>query len=327
MSNARPASVRPCPVCRGLEWETLFSARELFDGGAFPVARCRSCGLVATVDDLTADELAAFYRYAGEPDAGHRFRKPLEVLMRTLRRQRLRTVFSHRAEPGRILDVGCGRAVMLEALAARGWETWGLELDAEIAASARARLGERILTGDFATTKLPVTDFDVITFWHVFEHLADPRRALSAAKELLAPGGVILITVPNIDSWQASWFGASWLHLDVPRHRWHFTPKALVKLATEAGLEASGIRHFSLEYGPYGMLQSALAAVGLGQRLFTRVLRPGGGAPVWREPAFWAHLALAGPIAGAAALALPTEALAAAVGKGGVISVALRRRD
>ena len=74
------------------------------------------------------------------------------------------------------------------------------------------------------------------------------------------------------------------------------------------------------------MLQSALAAFGLGQSLFTRVLRPGGGTPLWKQPAFWTHLALAGPIAGAAALSLPTEALAAALGKGGVISVAMKRQ-
>jgi 2-polyprenyl-3-methyl-5-hydroxy-6-metoxy-1,4-benzoquinol methylase len=319
-------SPRSCPVCHGQIWAPLFSARELFDSGIFPLARCQSCGLVATVDDLTPEQLSGYYRYAGDPDAGHRFRKPLEVLMRTLRRQRLRTILKHRPEPGRILDVGCGRGVMLEALAARAWETWGLELDQEVAATARERLGERVLTGDFETTELPVSELDVISFWHVFEHLADPRRALAKARDLLTPAGVILIAVPNIDSWQAHWFGPSWLHLDVPRHRWHFTPEALVQLAAETGLVTCDIGHFSLEYGPYGMLQSALASLGLGQRLFTRVLRPGGGAPLWRETAFWTHLALAGPIAGAAALALPAEALAAAFGKGGVISIVLKRR-
>ncbi|MBI5511849.1 MAG: class I SAM-dependent methyltransferase [Deltaproteobacteria bacterium] len=326
MTDAAPPP-RLCPVCRAARWTPLFAAPELFDGSLFPVARCPSCGLVATLDDLEPQELAAYYRYAEEPDAGHRFRAPLEPFMRLLRKERIKAVLRLRAAPGRILDVGSGRAVMLEALASRGWECWGTELEQEIAVSARRRLGDRVVVGQFEDLELPVRDFDVITFWHVFEHLADPSAAFAKTRELLAPDGVVLVSVPNVDSCQARLSGRDWLHLDVPRHRWHFTPDTLARLATAAGLEVLHAEQFSLEYGPYGMLQSGLAKLGLGQRLFTRVLRPAGGHAIWREPAFWTHLALALPIAAAAALSLPLEAIAAAAGKGGVIALALRRAD
>jgi hypothetical protein len=135
----------------------------------------------------------------------------------------------------------------------------------------------------------------------------------------------VIVGVPNIDSWQAHLFGRHWLHLDVPRHAWHFSPKTLARLAAANGLAIADIEHFSLEYGPYGMFQSALARAGLGHTLFARLLRPGRARPIWQEPSFWIHVALAAPLALVASASVPLEVLAAARGRGGSIVARLRR--
>lgn len=317
---------RSCPVCDRRHWERAFDAAEMFGGETYQLSRC-DCGLLATDDDLDTDGLARFYHYEGGADAGGRFRGPLEPVMQALRRARVAVVTDGHRAPGRALDVGCGRGAMLAALAGRGWEVYGTELDELVGATARALLGDRIRIGPFESVDLPEVPFDVVSFWHTLEHLDDPRAALERARSVLGPGGTVVVAVPNLDSWQARWTGRSWLHLDVPRHRWHFSADTLIALAAHAGLEHVRTRHFSLEYGPYGLFQSVVARAGLGHALFTRVLRPTGRRPSWQEPAVWGHLALGLPLAAAAAAAVPVEAIAAALGHGGAIVATFQNRS
>ena len=319
--------VSSCPGCGGQDWHTEFEVPEMFTGEVFAIERCEGCRLLRTAGDPTPEEIARYYdTTAAGADAGSRFRGVIEPLMRALRRRRLREVFAIRKEPGRILDVGCGRGVMLKALAEHGWDAHGIELAPEIAATARRSLGDHIYTTPIEDADLEPGSFDVISFWHVLEHLPNPLSALERARELLAPGGVILISVPNRDSWQARLFGPHWLHLDPPRHRWHFTPVTLEKVAQRAGLSWGTVSYFSFEYGPFGMLQSALSRAGLGHTLFTRVLRAGGRRRPWQNPYAWAHLALALPISAAAIASFPLEIFAAAAGRGGILTVVLRTR-
>jgi SAM-dependent methyltransferase len=296
----------------------------MFDGESFDLSRCTQCGLLHTDDDLTAEDLVSYYTYDGGADAGQRFVGVLEPLMRALRRGRVRQITGRGTRPGKALDVGCGRGVMLGALAERGWDVYGTEVDAAVAASARARHGDRIFIGELTTLDLEAAPFDLITFWHVLEHLEDPLGALRRAASMLAPGGAVVVGVPNVASWQARFASTRWLHLDVPRHRWHFSVPTLGRLAERAGLSLRDVSHFSLEYGPYGWLQSALARAGLGFGLFTDILRPRGSRR-WGDPRLLAHAALAGPIAAAGLLSFPLEVAAAAANAGGAIVATLRR--
>ncbi len=81
---------------------------------------------------------------------------------------------------------------------------------------------ERILRGELGSVVLPVSNLDVITFWDVLEHLPDPRRTLEQACCRLAPGGLLLLTLPNFGSYQARHFGEDWYALSLPRHLYHF---------------------------------------------------------------------------------------------------------
>ncbi len=314
-----------CPSCGACVWQTWFTAKEMFDGESFRIERCAHCSLARTCDALTPAELARYYHYAGGADASSRFVGVLEPLMRALRRGRVRAV-RHAAPSGRrILDVGCGRAVLLQELHERGWEVYGTEVDEAVAQSAQAALRDRIFTQAIEELPLPAASLDVISFWHVLEHLTDPLTSLRRAAELLDEDGIVLVAVPNIDSWQARVTGNAWLHLDVPRHRWHFSPTTLANVAERAGLRMRKIEHFSLEYGPYGWLQSLLAKAGLGHVLFTDVLRPGRRRRLYQNGRAWAHLLVAPYIAGAALASLPAELAAAASRRGGSIVATLER--
>lgn len=311
-----------CPACGGTDFRFAFTAREMFHGDEVDIDQCRVCGLHATAGRPEREELARWYHYEGGAAADERFSGLLELLMRRLRAARasaLTGLVGHTS--GRVLDVGCGRGVMLEVLQQRGWSVWGTEIDEAVAASAQARLGpERVWIGDLPECPF-AGPFELIVFFHVLEHLSDPYAALQRARELLAPNGAVVVSVPNLESLQAKLVGPQWLHLDVPRHRWHFTPATLTRLAERAGLRVHRRQSFSLEYGPVGWVQGGLSKLGLGHVLFTDILRSGRRA--WRKPGVWAHAALAGPIAATSAAALPLEWMLSKAGLGGNLLVVL----
>ncbi len=100
--------------------------------------------------------------------------------------------------------------------------------------------------------------FDCVTFWHVLEHLDDPVEVLTRLRTYVKPRGVVLAAVPNFGSWQARFTGASWLHLDIPRHLYHFTRRSLVKMFKAAGFCVQGVSYGEIEYDVIGWSQSLL---------------------------------------------------------------------
>jgi 2-polyprenyl-3-methyl-5-hydroxy-6-metoxy-1,4-benzoquinol methylase len=98
---------------------------------------------------------------------------------------------------------------------------------------------------------------DAVSLWHVLEHVEDPGTALRAVRAWLAPGGVLLVGVPNLASWQARLAGPRWYHLDLPRHRTHFTPTGLEALLEASGFTVERAAHVLLEHNPLGMWLAA----------------------------------------------------------------------
>jgi SAM-dependent methyltransferase len=125
-----------------------------------------------------------------------------------------------------LLDVGCGRGFFLKALTAIGLDCYGLERPEFQSESA---LPFQLFKGEWNDLPTPEAYFDAITFWHVLEHLEEPKAALDHALRYLKPGGYLVVAVPNYSSWQAQWFGRHWFHLDLPRHLYHFSQKWLTK--------------------------------------------------------------------------------------------------
>jgi SAM-dependent methyltransferase len=252
--GAEPAqSVPPCPVC-GCE-----RARPRFElaGEEFRVVVCERCGLGRLHPLPGAEVLRSYYpdSYYGEP--GTKFRGVIERLVRLVGSRHI-GFLSRWLHPGaRVLDVGCGRGVILGALADRGFEVHGVELSAEAARGADPRAKIRIASR-LAEAGFDADSFDEVVIWHVLEHLDDPRATLEEARRILRPGGRLIVAVPNFASAQARWSDAAWFHLDLPRHLYHFPVSALRELVGSCGFEIESEHHFSLRQNPFGWIQSAL---------------------------------------------------------------------
>jgi SAM-dependent methyltransferase len=226
-----------CPACGGpLDPEPALRGVDRLHGtpGAFEVRVCASCGTGRTFPLAAPEELARFY-----PEAYDAYSLPAggaaHVLAVGLFRwhyhwllRRKPFAVLRRLTPGRLLDVGAGRGDLGAVLAARGWDVIAMEPSAQACEEGRRR-GLTMVQGALGGAELS-GPFDVVVFQHALEHVADPGEDLRHALALLRPGGLLLVAVPNYGSKQAELFGDAWFHLDLPRHRSHFTAAGLERL-------------------------------------------------------------------------------------------------
>lgn len=203
------------------------------------------------------EEVRGFYpdEYYGEP--GTKFQPLVERLVRLVGERHISFLSRFLAPGGRVLDVGCGRGVILGPLADRGFEVHGVEISAEAARGADSRAEIRIASS-LDEAGYEADFFDQVVIWHVLEHVEDPRGTLEEAARILRPAGRLIVAMPNFSSAQARWTGAAWFHLDLPRHLYHFPLAALEALLRSAGFAITSVHHFSLRQNPFGWIQSIL---------------------------------------------------------------------
>jgi SAM-dependent methyltransferase len=166
------------------------------------------------------------------------------------------------APPGRILDVGAGDGALLDALARTGREAVGVERRSTRPDVVEADLTE--MKGSWAA----------VVFWHSLEHLPDPAAALEHAAALLAPGGVLVVAVPNAASIQARAFGDRWFALDLPRHLVHITAAALRSRLRGLGLSLERISYVRGGQVVFGWLDGIVGALPGHPCLYDAIRRP-----------------------------------------------------
>ena len=286
----------------------------------FCVLRCPDCGLGRTWPPVPTGEIARWYppSYYGRENV--RFNRLFEALTRHFRRRRAR-VLHGRVPRGPVLDVGCGRGIMLDHLRALGYEAHGIELNEAAAWHARNRLGLDVATGDFLTSPHERERFQAVIFWHTLEHFHNPVEALARARELLRPGGLLAVAVPNFDSLQARLFGRHWFHLDVPRHYFHFGTRSLESVLARHAFRVVRVDHFCFEQNPFGWLQSFYNALGFPRNLLYDLLKARGARSgmARRHPAAVALTAVLLPLL--LALSLLLTLCDAALRQGGTVEV------
>ena len=236
-----------CPICFSIEAREFCTALDsLCEGRQWSVLKCRNCGYGWTSPLLSPDHLQAYYPPSYLGDCRQRIDGFLGGTLQKGRSWERETEKVRLVERfvagGSLLDVGCSNAGFLLALDGSRWQKAGIEHIRPVVELVRSYFPElEVYAGDFCDARLERGRFDVITFWHVFEHLPDPLRNLQRAFELLKPGGYIFIRVPSFDSWQARFFLEHWYALDVPRHLHHFSRRSLEILLEGTGF---GIQKF-----------------------------------------------------------------------------------
>jgi SAM-dependent methyltransferase len=203
----------------------------------FRIVQCPDCGLAFINPRPFEDQIDSFYPpwyhsrlLSGEKLEGSTiFGMPWKEAMRIKARQILKW-----SPSGRILDVGCGDGLLLAYLKENGWEAFGVETG-DITYATK-HFDFEIFNGKLEDSPFRHGTFDVISFFHVVEHLHYPFRTLKKAVKLLKPGGVIVIEVPNFASFEAWLFRAAWVGISAPLHLYHFTPISIQALLYQCEL-------------------------------------------------------------------------------------------
>lgn len=266
-----PESRWPCPVCGGTAAHDLIP-HAVPESHGYHVAKCDRCGLVATVPAPPVEAIPSFYGEDYYGTENRKFGPVTELFVFLFRVARLRAVYLSGVRRGTLLDLGCGRGLFLRVVQWAGFRTWGTELD-EASARAARQAGQQVRVGELVDCHFEAGQFDAITAWHAFEHFRNPDTVLRECHRILRPGGALIMSMPNIESWQARWAGAGWFHLDLPRHLYHYSPATITALLGAQGFRVERISHYSLEQNPFGFLQSALHRLGAGHLGLYRLLR------------------------------------------------------
>jgi SAM-dependent methyltransferase len=137
--------------------------------------------------------------------------------------------------------LGCSTGGFLASIKGPAWKLYGIEMSDKVAEYAKARTGAEVFVGDILDAPFPPASFDVITCFHVFEHMYEPDRILARVSEWLKPGGIFYMMVPNIDSAGARIFKSYWYALELPRHLFHFSPVSLRAMSGAVGLNVVSI--------------------------------------------------------------------------------------
>lgn len=279
---------------------------------------CKHCGTSETCPKPDPASLEAHYseNYYGTDNV--KFVPIVEAFVGWMNRKRAARVHALVAGRARILEVGCGRGLLLHQLAQLGHDCHGTERSALAARRASQTQGLHIYTQPLEECPFDGHSFDAAILWHVLEHLDDPQKTLALIARLLKPKGVVYLEVPNLASLQSRTSGKNWFHLDPEHHLYHFSPVGLHRLLETSGFQIEQRSTLSLEQGPYGVLQSWLNAIGREKGTLYRILK--------RE-SFPGLMATFREFAMAAGLVLPALLFAlmeAAIGRGGVLRVVAR---
>lgn len=218
-----------CELCgnknctKVLECRDYMVSEEIFD-----LFYCGACGVVFTHPIPLQETIGRYYQseeYISHTDTRRGLIATLYhmVRKRSLRNKR-KIVEGLSTEKGDLLDYGCGTGAFLRECFANDWSVFGVEPDQ----GARSIVGSGIEVAPSLREVGPRT-FDVITLWHVLEHVHNPIEVLEQFNSLLKPGGHLVIAVPNWKSLDAKLYGGAWAAYDVPRHLWHFDRPSLIK--------------------------------------------------------------------------------------------------
>jgi 2-polyprenyl-3-methyl-5-hydroxy-6-metoxy-1,4-benzoquinol methylase len=246
--------VPPCYLCASPRTHLVVANPE------YSYVHCAACGYRRKDRLPTAEEEDRLYEDSYYTDRGIQVDlQSLSTLMRTLIEGRVGKVTELNGGPGRLLDVGAGTGLFIEASIRAGWEAAGVDTSAAAVRIAQRITRARVIRGGIEDVL--ESGFDAVTLWDVLEHLPDPRSSLVKVRGLLRPGGLVAISLPNVDGLKARLLGTRWRYFQREvGHISHFSPKTLVAVLGQAGFVPVYVRSAGLvNLGkPFGLSPEAV---------------------------------------------------------------------
>lgn len=208
----------------------------------FPVLSCGTCRLKVTSPRPQDDRLGNYYPSEDYISHSNKIKGLLDGLYKLARTRALDLKESWLRKwvgqsPKRLLDYGAGNGAFLNHCASKGWTAVGVEMSASARAVAQKDFGIALLDPSKAKDAVQAESVEVVSLWHVLEHLPELDEHLQFFARVLAPGGKLVVAVPNPYSLDAEYYRENWAAYDVPLHLWHFSKEALDLLTSKHGFK------------------------------------------------------------------------------------------
>ena len=214
-------------------------------GEMFQLKKNEKYGFLETFPQPKTNQLSEYYKtedYISHTDAKRNwFEKAYHLVRRFSLKQKLKLINGFKTETKTLLDVGCGTGDFLKTAKDNNWIVSGIEPNAEARTIANQKTENAVFDIE-QLNNFESNSFDVITLWHVLEHLPDLEYQISILKKLLKPKGRLVVAVPNYKSFDASYYNQFWAAYDVPRHLWHFDQNSISKLFASIDMEIEQLK-------------------------------------------------------------------------------------
>ena len=224
-----------CPICgqKAISQKFLSCEDYLVSHKLFSVICCDACRFIFTQNSPLPDEITAYYDSSEYVSHSNTKTGLINTVYHLVRKVMIgkKTKLIQKISKGRtLLDVGCGTGYFAGTMKQKDWKVIGIEPSKNAAEMARQKFG-LVVKPPEALFEFPEQSFDVITLWHVLEHLPNLNEAMTQFHKLLKDNGVLVVALPNVDSYDAKKYQQFWAAYDVPRHLWHFSPNTFLRFA------------------------------------------------------------------------------------------------
>lgn len=234
-----------CPLCQSSAIKKRFACVDEFaTGEQFDIFECTACGLAFTQNVPDEKEIDRYYEsptYISHSNTSKGFvNRVYHIVRRIMLQKKARKVeMLTGLKNGRLLDYGAGTGHFARLMKTRGWSVTAIEKNGKARELAHKEFGFEMLPVEALST-IKDKELDVVTMWHVMEHIQEPDKMWDELHRILDDKGIAIIAVPNSASYDALKYKEHWAAYDVPRHLWHFTPSTIAQWGEKHGFVLDG---------------------------------------------------------------------------------------
>lgn len=229
-----------CPWCGSDKAQiNLWLKDEFLSKEDFHICECLNCGLLYTMPRPSKDKIGEYYKseeYYSHQENKKGFIPKVYEAVKKINLKHKYKLASNGLKVGKVLDIGCGVGDFLHTAEMHGWECTGVEPSEDAKVIAQKRMNGKIISSE-DLENIPEGYFDLITMWHVLEHVDDLRWQVEQLRRLVKPKGRVVIALPNYKSYDGQYYKELWAAYDVPRHLNHFNKTTLTKIFKANGME------------------------------------------------------------------------------------------